>query len=104
MVVSVDERCWAAGFLESSAQIRRWKGGVRLRARRNDPEPLYRLEAILGLGVVEDASGKDARWTYLAVNDEIVGIVELLEPWLGDYWFARHRDLLDSLRTPRSAI
>jgi hypothetical protein len=85
---------WAAGFVESGAQVSPWKRGVSLRVRRKDPEPLYRLQEITGVGAVIEPREGTTRYTYHASNAEVVQIVNELAPALGASWLSRTRELL----------
>jgi hypothetical protein len=89
-----DQRAWAAGFLESGAQLGPWKGGVSLRIMRKDPDPLYRLQDVTGVGEVQEPQGdRLERFSYMAFNEDAAELIRVLQPMLGPSWLERAGDL-----------
>lgn len=86
-----EDLAWAAGFMDSGAQVGPWKRSIMLRIRRTDPEPLHRFRDIVGVGEVIQSDG--GRWHYyIAGNVELARLAEQLLPWLGE---SRRRQLIE---------
>lgn len=90
-----DQRAWAAGFVESGGQLSPWKGGVSLRIMRKNPDPLYRLQDITGVGeVLEPQGDRLERFTFIAFNEDAAELIRRIKPMLGPSWLERSGELL----------
>lgn len=93
--VTNDQRAWAAGFVESGAQLGPWKGGVSLRIMRKDPDPLYRLQDATEIGdVLEPQGDRLGRFVFVAYNEDAAELIRSLKPMLGPSWLERSGKLL----------
>jgi hypothetical protein len=78
-----EDLAWAAGVLDSGAQISIWQKVITLRLQRRDPRNLHRLADILEEGIVTPPTeGARTRWSFRAEGAAVLRITEKLRPWL----------------------
>lgn len=85
--MKLSELCWCAGFFEGEGCIYvDKKGRAFLSVSQNHPEPLLKLERVLGgkvRGPYRASRSRNPKWVWsLNRQEEVVQTLELLEPHL----------------------
>jgi hypothetical protein len=78
-----EQLAYAAGVIDSGAQISTWHRVPTLRLQRRDPAVLHRVATIVREGAVfPPTKGARGRWMFRAEGPAVRRIAEKLQPWL----------------------